>query len=524
MAEPQYLFAEIPLSRAAFDRWLKSTPPPATQWPEWSGFDLQEQEGEQSVLEALMPFFIAEQDLQRCLLLHDKQQGVLRCALWLCYEEMRQTMIEMLALLRSTAPFMTAKAQAQVQHGENCCGTLFLSRSETRWIAECEQLTFPDWANDWLSSLGDEQEESGSQWMDAKLFNQLKRRYNHYLLNASPEKPIHIKKTEYHSYGSEVVDFYGNRIPGANPLTFKRICNNYFHKIYTDGQGVWIDSDLVGLHQHKIADNISPERMQVWEIGCDDDFLLRIDNTLWFIAQDETPGPFFLRSLTIDADSFRQLTACKYADKNAVYGRYGNRGIRVVERLHPDDIVRTIDNFILTETQVFCFGKPLPGADVKSFKKLESGYYGDEYYCDEEHVWLGNHLLENLNPKTLRFFTFVESEHKLVTDGQWVYLGEQLIPEADPLTLEVLLRGMSSFWRDKSNIWYSDGKLKGADVTHNDVEIYRGSIYCRIGERIWCQHTELEDVDVDSFAITAWNQAQDKNGRFYFSRRRDYED
>lgn len=234
MAEPQYLFAEIPLSRSAFDRWLKSSPYPLSHWPEWADIAINDEEAAGSVSEALMPFFITDPELQQCLLLHDKQQGVLRCALWLRDQEMRSCIMRMMALLRSTSPFMTAKAQGLVQHGENGCGTLTLTRNDTRWFPECQNLAFPEWSKQWLSHLG---EANDAQWIDAKLFNALKRRYNHYLLNASAERPIAIKKTEYYSNGREVIDYYGNRIEGANPLTFRRLCHTCFDTLYTDDRG-----------------------------------------------------------------------------------------------------------------------------------------------------------------------------------------------------------------------------------------------------------------------------------------------
>lgn len=508
MAEPQYLFAEIPLSRSAFDRWLKSSPIPSLCWPEWADSDMSCEEGAESVLDVLIPFFIAEPELQQCLLLHDKQQGILRCALWLRNEEMCVTMMQMVALLRSTAPFMAANAQGQVKHGENCCGTLTLTRNDTHWISECEDLSFPAWSDEWLHSLG---EESNSQWMDPKLFNALKRRYNHYLLNASHQQPIAIKKTDYYSNGREVIDYYGNRMEGANPLTFKRLCHTYFDTLYTDGQGVWIDSDILELHRHKIADNLAPERIQVLEEGYDSDFLLRIDDKIWFRAQDKVPQPFYLRSLTIDPDTFHVLTTGEYADKNAVYRYSGNRGLCVVKELHPKDIVRTVGEFVITDKAVFYSGKMLALADGKSFRCL-----GHDFYCDNRHVWFRDNLLEKLDPQTFRF---VAPERNLVIDNQHVYFGVQCVPGVDPQTLEVLTRGLFFFWRDKESIWYNDTKLEGADVTRGDIEIYPESIYCRIGDRIWGMQTELKDVDAKSFVVTEWDYAEDKHGRIYRDRR-----
>ncbi|MFZ1871275.1 MAG: DKNYY domain-containing protein [Chania sp.] len=510
MAEPQYLFAEIPLSRSAFDRWLKSPPTAASHWPEWADLDMQEEKENISVLDALLPFFIEEQELQQCLLLHDKQQGVLRCALWLRYDEMHLTMIRMLALLRSTAAFMVAKVQGKVLHGENCCGTLTLTRDKTYWVPDCEAFSFPGWSDEWLHCLG---EGSGGQWVDAKLLHALKRRYNHYLINASPEKPVQIKKTEYYSNGHEVIDYYGNVIKDANPLTFKRLCHTYFDTLYTDGQGIWIDSGLLELHRHKIAVNLIPEQIQVLEEGYDAAFLLRIDDKVWFRAQDETPGPFYLRALPIEPTSFRKLTSGEYADENAVYRFTENRGLHVVEDLHPDEVVRTVGEFLITIKGVYYFGKVLDHADGKSFRSLEH-----DFYCDDLHVWCRNCLLEGLNPQT---FNLIAPEYGLVTDGQHVFIKGQRVPDADPQTLEVLRQGLLFYWRDKDNIWYQHSKLEGADLSRGDIEIYPGSVFCRIGDRIWGMSTELKDVDIESFVVTQWDYAEDKHGQFYRNRRLD---
>lgn len=513
MAEPQYLFAEIPLSRSSFERWLKSPPCAFSHWPEWADSNIPDEESIASVLDALIPFFIAEPALQQCLLLHDKQQGVLRCALWLRYEEMRATMMQMVALLRSTAPFMAAKGCGLVQHGESCCGTLTLTRSDSHWTAKCENFSFPEWSRAWLDSLG---EGRDAQWMDAKLFNALKRRYNHYLLNASPEKPISIKKTEYYSNGREVIDYYGNRIAGANPLTFKRLCHTYFDTLYTDGQAVWINSDILELSLYKIADNLTPERIQVLEEGYDSYFLVRIDDKVWFRAQDKVPQPFYLTSLTIDPDSFHKLTYGEYADKNAVYRHMGNPGLRVVKDFRPKDIVKIVGEFVITENAVLYSGKALALADAKSFRSL-----GHDFYCDDSHVWLRNNLLEQLDPQTFRF---VASECNLVADCRHVYFGAQYVVDADPQTLEVLTRGLFLFWRDKESIWYFDTKLARADVTQGEIEIYPESVFCRIGNRIWGMATELEDVDIASFVVTEWDYAEDKHGRFYRDGRLDKTD
>lgn len=58
MSEPQFLFSEIPLSRAAFDRWLISVVPDAETWPVTAP-PVQET----TVGDALLSYFTAADDI-----------------------------------------------------------------------------------------------------------------------------------------------------------------------------------------------------------------------------------------------------------------------------------------------------------------------------------------------------------------------------------------------------------------------------------------------------------------------------
>lgn len=73
MAELQYLFSEIEISRAAFDRWLKSD--------YIASVDLaKEHQSEPSipltVTQTILPFLNAPADELRILLLHDKRKSI----------------------------------------------------------------------------------------------------------------------------------------------------------------------------------------------------------------------------------------------------------------------------------------------------------------------------------------------------------------------------------------------------------------------------------------------------------------
>lgn len=521
MAEPQFLFAEIPLSRSAFDRWLKSTLIPASFWPEWINIECSAEKNGQTVLQGLLPFFLADPTMQNFMLVHNKVHGVIRCALWLRYEDMGDIMIELVVLLRSIGSYMATRTQAQVHIGENIQGTLTLSKDETHWVSECRQFSFPSWASDWLSSLGNQLEIPDSQWIDAKINNQLKRRYNHYLLSATPENLVAIKKTKYLYNGREVVDYQGNCIPGANPHTFKRICHTYWDDIYTDGKGVWIDSEIAGLHRHQIASGLREDQIQVWHDDCDAPFLLRTGDRLWFIVQDKCPGPFHLRYVTIDAPTFHQLTWCDFVDINAHYLlSAGNGGLTILETSRPEDILGTVDDFLLTNNGVLFRGKILPDADEKSFRSMgvnkSFNVMTDEYYYrDNCHIWVGTKLLEGIN---LENFRFIDTQQGLATDGKQVIANGHCVPDVDPETVEVLSRGQLFFWKDKKSVWFNDSKLSNASALHNVVMVYPGSVYCRVGDRIWCKTNEIEGADADSFVVSEWNEARDNNGCYYFGR------
>ncbi|MBL5906847.1 DKNYY domain-containing protein [Serratia fonticola] len=514
MAEPQFLFGEIPLSRAAFDRWLKSTPPSAPHWHEWSDSTFWLNDKQQTVAQALIPFFLAAPDIQRCMLVHDKGMGVLRCALWLQYQEMGDDLMCMVALLRSIAPFMAAKTQAVVYHGENVSGALTFSGEETAWVALCSPLSIPFWADDWINSLPELQEGVDPAWVDSKLFNQIKRDYNHYLIHATPEKPVPFRKAGYYHYdGTNVISSYGVPIPDANPLTFKCICHDTFTDIYTDGCGVWIDCSLIPLSEHSLASGLRPEQIKLWNGGYDESFLLQTADKTWFLVRNL--HEYELRSQRIDPATFRKLTWSQYADKDHFY-IFNSDGLIV----HPVSVapgkIKMFDNlFVLAGNQVLCDGKILPGADANSFRKLGSGYY-----CDDHSVWYEEHLKEGVDPAT---FILIDNDSGLAVDAKHVFMKKEDFPEADPKTIEIIAHRRFLFWKDKNHAWYGFNKLQGAHLELHAMVLYPESLYCRIGDRIWCEEREMVDVDIDSFTVTAWGEAHDKNGPWYFGRRMENE-
>lgn len=512
MAEPQFLFSEIPLSRAAFDRWLKSAVPVADKWPV-PALAVYEPSQSQTIIDALLPYFTAAADTLRCLLLHDKERAVLHCALWLDNQEQRSVMMQLVALLSATAPFMAAGKTGIARHGENISGTLHISKAVSSWDAECTDPSFPAWADEWLCHLGNIADDDEKPWIDSKVFNQVKRRYNHYLRNATPQNRIPIKKTErYLSDGTHVVNFQGYRVPGANPLTFRRISNDSVTSIYTDDCGIWIDCFSTGEERRQLAYGLKKGDFEVWQEDCDAPFLLRIRNEAWFIGYTERN--FELQSHPVDAESLYQITWGEFADKNYFYLLNGEKnGLVVIPDIDVNSIRKFSNVFFFAGDQVYSRGKVLPDADAATFRSL-----GGDYYADDRHIWHRTILKSGIDPAT---FEWLDQYSGLAKDIHRVFMNEINFPEADVQTASVVAGGMFLLWRDKNSIWYHDKKLIGADVSRDKPYPWRGSMYCQIGDQIWFGQDRLVGADAVSFFITGWDSARDKHGAWYRDSRRD---
>ncbi|MGJ5722179.1 DKNYY domain-containing protein [Morganella sp. B601] len=504
MSEPQFLFSEIPLSRAAFDRWLISVVPDTETWPVTAP-PVQET----IVGDALLSYFIAAGDTQRCLLLHDKSSGTLRCALWLINQELRPVMMQLTALLATTAPFIATGKTGSAQLGENICGTLHLSKNTALWADDCPDFSFPDWALTWIDGLGDVEEDSDKPWIDSKLYNRMKRRYNHYLRNATPENRIPLKKTElYLSDGTYVVNFQGKRVQGANPLTFRCIANDGMTSIYTDGKGIWIDCFYTREERRQLATQLEEGDFEVWQEDYDTPFLLRIRDKAWFLGHNGPGRGFELQFLPVDGISFRQITWGAFADKDYFYMLdSGNGGLAVVPGIDTKTVRPFDDLFFFAGNQVYSRGKLLPEADAGSFRTLGAGYY-----ADNRHVWHFTTPKPGIDPAT---FEWLDEYNGLAKDASHVFMNEIDFPEADVQTVTLVTGGLFLLWRDKNHIWYKDQMLEGADVSHNTPYPWRGTMYCQIGDQIWFAQERLNGADPESFFVTGWEEAEDKYGAWY---------
>ncbi|MCT6517023.1 MULTISPECIES: DKNYY domain-containing protein [Enterobacterales] len=504
MAEPQFLFSEIPLSRAAFDRWLASSIPDPRKWP-ITAPEIQEE----TVRDALLPYFTASVDIQRCMLLHDKSMGVLRCALWIADQELRPVMMQLTALLATTAPFIASGKTGLAQLGENICGTLHLSKNTSSWTEHCTNFSIPLWAQTWISELGNQEEECDKSWIDSKLYNRMKRRYNHYLRNATPENRIPLKKNElYLSDGKHVVNYQGECVHGANPLTFRRIANDGMTSIYTDESGIWIDCFYTNEERRQLASELKNGDFEVWQKDYDTPFLLRIRNEVCFLAHNGPGRGFELQFLSVDGASFHQIMWCAYADKDHFYMLNGGNGsLTIVPEIDPTT-VRPFDNlFFFAGNLVYSCGELLPEADADTFRSL-----GSDYYADKRHVWHYTTLKSGIDPAT---FEWLDEYNGLAKDANHVFMNETNFLEADVQTVTVVAGGLFLLWRDKNHIWYKDKMLEGADVSKNKPYPWRGTMYCQIGDQIWFAQKQLDGADAESFFVTGWEEAEDKYGAWY---------
>lgn len=509
MSEPQILFSKIEISRAAFDRWLKSeyipSVVPVTH-------DLIEQNAPLTVAQAILPFLNASTDELRILLLHDKEKSLFYCSLYLVWAEMTEDLGYLAEILKTIAPYMAKNKKGTIMYGENIAGIVNLSQNSAVFSDERPKLITPDWAEEWLAGLEDNSEENLKKWIDSKLWNQLKRTYNHYLRNATPKNPIHIKNTDFASDGKQVIDWEGKVIPNANPLTFKRIFTDSLQNLYSDGNSVWIHGKISLNLPTLIETNLSSKTVRLLEGDYDTDFLLQIGDELWFpVIENKT---FQIASLQVDTESFHSINYCHYVDKNAFYiCEQNGKGLFKVDNIDPNKVKKFNDSLSICEDKVFNSKGLVPDADGLTFYEIREGIY-----ADKNHVWEYSKKLEGFDPNT---FEIVDWRLSILKDANHVRVYRNNIPNADAKTVEVLDVFHGCYWRDKHHVWYWTKQLQPLNLPEDgELYFYPKSHFCRVGSKIWCQQYLLEDVDIPSFTIVKPTIAKDKN--FYYMEDKKY--
>ncbi|MEQ5033753.1 hypothetical protein ABN085_19925 [Morganella morganii] len=509
MAEAQFLFSEIEISRSSFERWLKSEYIPTVDltmdYPS-------EKHTQLTVAQALLPFLNYSTDKLRILLLHNKQKSIFYCSLYLAFSEMAEVLLYLSDILKSIAPFIAKNKSGTIFYGENISGKVILSKNSIIVSNEQQELTSPDWANEWLSDLEDDSEENLNKWVDSKLWNKLKRTYNHYLRNATPENPIYIKNTDFFSDGKQVIDWEGKILPNANPLTFKRIFTDSLRDLYSDGNSVWIHGKLSLNIPTLIKTNLSSTTIRLLKGNYDTDFLLQIGNELWFpVIENRT---FEIASLRVDIDSFHAINYCHYVDKDAFYiCEQTGRGLFKVDNVDPNKIKVFNESLSIYEDKIFNSKGIFPEADGLTFYEISEGFY-----ADKNCVWEHQNKLEGFNPKK---FEIVDRRLSIVKDDNLVRVYGNIIPNADAKTVKVLDAYHNCYWRDKHHVWYWTEQIQPLRLPDDgELYFYPKSHFCRVGSKVWCQQYLLEDVDISTFTIIEPTIAKDKN--FYFMEDRKY--
>lgn len=499
MAEPQYLFGEIPLSRAAFDRWLKSEFTIA----EASGHTQKLQQ--QTIAQSFLTYLNAPSDELRFLLLHDKQQAVLRCGLWLVSDELSDHILHLVEILKTTASFVARNTTATVIYGENIAGTLIVEKDKSTLSDKVTRFDTPNWAQEWLQELEDASEDNIKKWIDSKLWNQTKRQYNIYLRNATPDNRIHIKNTDFFSNGTQVVSWENEVLPNANPFTFKRIFTDSLNNIYSDNNSVWLHPKLSLNMPILIDTNLLGKTIRLLEGDYDTDFILQIDNTLWFSVIENRQ--FKLGSITVDMATFQKINDSHYIDKNAFYGSNHQQGVFKIEGVDPRTVTKFDNIFSISGNQVFYYNGVLEHADAATFRQQEN------YYLDKKHVWEGTKLLEGFDPHS---FEIVDWRLGLVKDANNVRICWKNIENADASTVELIDVYHGAYWRDKQHIWYFNQQLQPLTLPDDgELYFYPKSNFCRVGQNIWCQAHLLEGVDVETFTVIKPTIGRDKNYYYY---------
>jgi len=107
-------------------------------------------------------------------------------------------------------------------------------------------------------------------------------------------------------------------------------------------------------------------------------------------------------------------------------------------------------------------GAPLHITDIRSFEVIEL----DDirmWAKDSQTVYFDSLHVKDANPATFRILDFLEGK-----DDRHVFYREEILPDADPNTYEVL--GLYS--KDKSHVWYCGNLVEDADAAsfHLDKE------------------------------------------------------
>lgn len=175
------------------------------------------------------------------------------------------------------------------------------------------------------------------------------------------------------------------------------------------------------------------------------------DNQIYFL--DVGNGYFKVKGA--DYKSFKPLTKKgQYSTNMGIddfHVFYDNKQVPNINRKQ----VRYVGAYYTADDKnVYYKDKIVTGANSATFQLAEkenSNSMKFPYGIDKDHVYYESYLLEKLNPEKIRFFNAIYS---FVTDDQYVYYKNQILPNADGNTLEVEnVDYKLTFAKDNSHFW-----------------------------------------------------------------------
>lgn len=166
-----------------------------------------------------------------------------------------------------------------------------------------------------------------------------------------------------------------------------------------------------------------------------------------------------------DPKSFKEVALDIGQDKNGVY--YKSSKTDIVDfrdlKYNYDGAYYQGNGVIYTKNL-----KPIHNADFKSFRNVGKNAVKNNYwYADDTHVWYGNKMVKEADPKT--FFLIRNSdiidgecidsdpEGDYAADGKYVFYHDSILAGADPATFEIIsfnsIIGNNPIVFDKSRIF-----------------------------------------------------------------------
>jgi hypothetical protein len=204
----------------------------------------------------------------------------------------------------------------------------------------------------------------------------------------------------------------------------------------------------------------------------------------------------------VDRASFQHVGNCYAKDKGQVFFNIycGQDNKYELMKADPASFVEIYYNFSKDKNNVYFSGKPIVGADVKTFKLTYQSHNmstSSYYSIDYKSAYYQNEPLIESDPNT---FTVIgeDSLGNYAKDKNHVYLGGSIIKDADPATYGGDWDFSPDYTYDKNHVFYREVAMPGADPkTFQDL----GNGYAKDAEQVYYATSTVIGADSKTFAI-----------------------